>query len=93
VLARNEELRHLAQEESGSVINVIEPEGYDPGKSYPLFIALHGGGGNNEAFMKTWKSPLMRIEFLTCYIQSPRQVLLYYVLRNLRHLMRRTWGK
>lgn len=31
-------------------VRIVYPEGYDPGKSYPLLIALHGRGGNAVNF-------------------------------------------
>jgi phospholipase/carboxylesterase len=31
------------------------PAGYDPGKAYPLLVALHGSGGSPELFGRLWE--------------------------------------
>ena len=51
LVARNEELRAQVQATAKPVLKIIEPEGFDKENKYPLFIALHGGGGNLEGFM------------------------------------------
>jgi acetyl esterase/lipase len=65
-LARIEE----AQSRATMKLDVVTPAGYDPAKSYPLFVALHGGGGNLTEFEPAWKSPRLRAEFITAYVQS-----------------------
>ncbi|UCC44039.1 MAG: hypothetical protein JSU65_13155 [Candidatus Zixiibacteriota bacterium] len=74
VLARNEELRAEAQKTSKMELEVITPEGYEKERKYPLFIALHGGGGNIDAFRNVWISEKMGKEFITAYIQSSQIV-------------------
>lgn len=32
-------------------LRIFVPEGYDPGKTYPLVVALHGAGGDENSFM------------------------------------------
>ncbi len=51
-------------------LEVVEPDGYDAAKAYPLFIALHGGGENLAEFKPNWKSALLKKEFLVAYVQS-----------------------
>jgi len=72
--ARNEELRAAAQAEALPELTVVTPENYDPTRPYPLFIALHGGGGNVEGFQPAWTSPRMKKEFIVAYPQSSRVV-------------------
>ena len=51
-------------------LEVVEPEGYDAARAYPLFIALHGGGENLAEFKPRWRSALLQKEFLVAYVQS-----------------------
>jgi acetyl esterase/lipase len=50
--------------------DVVTPEGYDPARKYPLFIALHGGGETMAELKPLWISPRLRSEFITLYVQS-----------------------
>jgi predicted esterase len=68
--ARNEEKINEARKNSVSKYSVVTPEGYEEGKEYPLFIALHGGGGNMEDFKGVWKSSLIDKEFIALFVQS-----------------------
>ena len=70
LLARNEELITEAQKTSSMRLEVAAPEGYVPGREYPLFIALHGGGENLAQFRPRWTSPRLREEFIVAYVQS-----------------------
>ena len=72
--ARNEELRAQVQATAKPILKIIEPEGFDKEKKYPLFIALHGGGGNLEGFMPKWTSPLLKQSFIVAYPQSSQVV-------------------
>ena len=72
--ARNEGIAAEAQKRAKPEMVVITPEGYDPGKKYPLFIALHGGGENIPAFKDNWKSDRLAKEFITAYLQSSRVI-------------------
>jgi len=74
ILIRNEELHQIAQKSAKSEIEVITPPGYNSEKKYPLFIALHGGGGNNESFRKVWRSRVLDSAFIRAYIQSSEMV-------------------
>jgi predicted esterase len=50
------------------------PEDYDPGRRYPLFLALHGGGENVDVFMPNWTSPLLSKEFIVAFPQSTQLI-------------------
>lgn len=50
--------------------DVVPPEGYDPARKYPLFVALHGGGETVAELKPLWTSPRLRSEFITLYVQS-----------------------
>jgi len=74
MLARNEALRQEAQKHTKPEILVLTPEKYDRQKKYPLFIALHGGGGNIKEFKEAWKSKKLSEEFILAYFQSSQIV-------------------
>ncbi|MCX6567032.1 MAG: hypothetical protein NTW38_11530 [Candidatus Aminicenantes bacterium] len=59
-----------AQKKATLKIEVEIPQGYDPSRKYPLFIALHGGGESIAELKPNWTSPRLRSEFITAYIQS-----------------------
>lgn len=59
-----------ASKKAVQIIDVVKPEGYDPSKKYPLFLALHGGGESLAEIKPSWISPRLKKEFLTAYIQS-----------------------
>ncbi len=70
VIARNEELIAEAQKTSVMKVEVATPDGYRPGRQYPLFIALHGGSENLTQFRPRWTSSRLRDEFIVAYVQS-----------------------
>ena len=86
ILARNEALRQEAQQTAKPDMLVVTPEGYvdaageggvaggGGGTTYPLFIALHGGGSNIDEFRDVWTSDRLRSEFIVAYLQSSRLV-------------------
>jgi acetyl esterase/lipase len=59
-----------AQSKAVLLTDVVTPDGYDPAKTYPLFIALHGGGESVAELKPLWTSPRLRSEFITVYVQS-----------------------
>ncbi|MHB8054076.1 MAG: tetratricopeptide repeat protein [Candidatus Aminicenantales bacterium] len=61
-----------AQKKASLKIEIETPEGYDPAKKYPLFIALHGGGESIAELKPNWISPRLRSEFITAFLQSPQ---------------------
>lgn len=71
---RNETARAREQQSVETRLEVALPEGYDPKRSYPLFVALHGGGENVDVFMPAWTSPVLREEFVVAYPQSTQLV-------------------
>ena len=65
--------RAKVDEASGKAVlltDVVTPEGYDPSRRYPLFIALHGGGETMADLKPLWTSPRLRSEFIVLYVQS-----------------------
>ena len=74
MLARNEALRQEAQKHTKPEILVLTPEKYSRQRKYPLFIALHGGGGNITEFKEAWKSKKLSEEFILAYFQSSQIV-------------------
>ena len=69
-LEANEARIKEAQAKAAMTMEVVTPEGYDPAKKYPLFIALHGGGETMADFKPVWTSARLRAEFITVYVQS-----------------------
>lgn len=74
LIEKNEQKRMEAQNNSRPDILIVEPENFSEGKEYPLFIALHGGGGNIPDFKNLWKSDIMEREFIVAYLQSSQMV-------------------
>jgi len=72
--AQNEALRKEAQRQARPDLLVVTPNDYAPGKTYPLFIALHGGSENIEIFKTRWKSQKLSREFITAYPQSSQVI-------------------
>lgn len=68
-LERNKTLRENAVEETMQFKAVL-PDDYDPVRSYPLFLAFHGGDGNTIEFSAVWHSKRLRREFILVYVQS-----------------------
>jgi hypothetical protein len=58
------------QRKTSMKVEVATPSGYDPSTTYPLFVALHGGGEGLAEFKPNWGSPRLRAEFITAYVQS-----------------------
>lgn len=71
---RNEDLMKKAGASVKPELFVFTPEKFTPDRKYPLFIALHGGGGNVEEFKNNWFSEKMKSEFITAYPQSSQLV-------------------
>lgn len=74
IVARNDSLRLAAQTTAAPGLKVVLPNGYSEDRQYPLFIALHGGSGNMEAFSEVWVSDLLKTEFIVAYVQSSQVV-------------------
>ncbi len=70
VLANNKKLQAAAESKARSFYEIREPENFDKAKSYPLFIALHGGDGHIKGFRPQWDSEKLKKEFIVLYVQS-----------------------
>lgn len=71
---QNEALRKEAQKKAKPDLLVVTPHDCVPEKTYPLFIALHGGSENIEIFKDRWKSQKLSREFITAYPQSSQVI-------------------
>jgi predicted esterase len=69
-LEKNNAMRDEAQRSAEMKLEVSLPERIELGKTYPLFIALHGGGENIEVFKPNWRSGVMEEEFIIAWVQS-----------------------
>ena len=49
------------------------PKDFDLNKSYPLFIALHGGYDNMKSLSQEWTSKTLNKEFITVYMEASHQ--------------------
>jgi predicted esterase len=74
ILEQTETLIADAQEKAKPELLVVKPDKFDPEKTYPLFIALHGGSENIELFKDRWKSQKMLAEFIVAYPQSSQVI-------------------
>ena len=74
ILAVSDARRREAQTAPGPGVEIVTPNGYAKGGTYPLFIALHGWGDSLEEIMEHWKSPVLEAEFLTAFFQSSQVV-------------------
>jgi len=74
IIARNLEMKDEVQKTAKPKLEVVLPGELEEGRTYPLFIALHGGGENIEAFKPNWKSSVMESEFIIAYVQSSQVV-------------------
>jgi len=70
ILKKNDELKNAAEKKAKYKIKIVLPEGYDNTREYPLFMALHGGGGSLKTFPGQWQSGKMKREYIVAYIQS-----------------------
>lgn len=71
---RNKKAKELAAKEVEPRLDVVLPENYDPNRSYPLFLALHGGGENVDLFLPNWGSPILSRDFIVAYPQSTQLI-------------------
>lgn len=67
---------------------LMTPYGFDEGKSYPVIVSLHGGGGrgtDNQKQLKVWNEQLadkQRRKDFPCYVLAPQSTELW----NEKHL-------
>ena len=71
---RNAEAKAVEQAQVEGRLEVVVPDGYLPSRRYPVFIALHGGGENIDAFMPQWTSSVLREQFIVVFPQSTQLV-------------------
>lgn len=74
VEAESESRRAEAEKHVRPRLDVVVPTGAAAGARLPLFIALHGGGENVDAFKPHWTSPLLEQGFVVAYPQSSQLV-------------------
>ena len=72
--ARNTRMMKEAAKTATPRLEVRVPSGFDRDRTYPLFIALHGGGENIRIFRPNWTSPLLEEEFVVAYPQSSQLI-------------------
>ena len=73
-IEKNDVRWKAAQKAAEPKLEIKVPEDFSMDRSYPLFIALHGGNENLEVFMPRWTSPLLQKEFIVVYPQSSQLV-------------------
>ena len=73
-LKNNDSKRLEAQKNSKPDMLIVKPKDYDQNKEYPVFFALHGGGGTMEGFKELWKSEVLQNEFIVVYLQSSQLI-------------------
>jgi len=71
---QNETARQSVQMDAKPELVVKTPRDFERNKTYPLFIALHGGGENLKQFMPRWTSPLLESEYIVAYLQSSQMI-------------------
>ncbi len=70
LLARNNQLREIAQSESKPEYKVIKPASYSPEASYPLVMIIHGGNQSIVKAMDRWDPAAIGDDVLIAYVQS-----------------------
>ena len=74
IRTRNDSLRQTAQAASRPAMTVVTPGGYSGESKHPLFIALHGDGGNIGAFEDVWRSDKLSRQFIVAFVQSSQVI-------------------
>ena len=74
VVARNQAVCDSLQDLARADYLVVVPENLKKKKKYPLFVGLHGAGGNIKDFPGIWTSDLIKEEYISLYIQSSQLV-------------------
>ncbi len=70
LVARNNQLREVAQSESKPIYKVIEPASYSPEGSYPLVVIIHGGNQSIVKAMDRWDPTVIGEDVIIAYVQS-----------------------
>ncbi|HHS13645.1 MAG TPA: hypothetical protein ENN03_07770 [bacterium] len=83
-MKRNDKFFRRAQQAARSDVIVELPANHSTRQSYPLFIALHGGGETAAAFRDVWRSITLNNSFIIAYVQSSQVVSMRgYTWKNL----------
>lgn len=70
ILERDNEIIELAQEKAKAEYEITLPNDFEKNNKYPLFIALHGGGGTKEETKHFWQSNTLNDKYIVAHIQS-----------------------
>ena len=70
ILARNNQVREVAQSESRPQYKVITPASYSPEGSYPLVMIIHGGNQSIVKAMERWDPTVIGDDVIIAYVQS-----------------------
>ena len=70
ILARNNQVREVAQSESRPQYKVITPTSYSPEGSYPLVMIIHGGNQSIVKAMERWDPTVIGDDVIIAYVQS-----------------------
>ena len=73
-IKRNEELRNIANTNAQVEYFVNLPEGYSPGRQYPVIFVQHGGHGDHTATSHHWHSAFMQSDFISVFTQGRERV-------------------
>lgn len=65
-----ERLREEAEGKATAKSIIITPKDYDPTRSYPVFVALHGWGEDAAFFSQYWNSEKITNEYILIFPQS-----------------------
>ena len=74
IRAQNTRMREQERRNAKPVWEILRPKDDQPDRGYPLFIVLHGWGGNSAWMKRYWKSPRLEKEFLVAFMQSSQLV-------------------
>ena len=67
----NKRLLAEADKQSKADYRIYLPDSYTADQEYPLFLALHGNGGNIDEFSDYWKADIfLQNNFIFVYLQS-----------------------
>jgi predicted esterase len=69
-LARSAKLMQTVRDRVNQPV-VLLPDGFDPGKKYPLLIAMHGFGGEPVNFSKAFKGAGNKKGYIVCCPYAP----------------------
>ena len=73
LVARNNQLREIAQSESKPKYKVIKPASYSPEASYPLVMIINGGNQSIVKAMDRWDPTAIGGDVIIAYVQSSRR--------------------